>query len=124
MDLKKKFDEGADSVENWYNYKKIRRDEEVYVVPVKFAIEVAKQYALECCERQREIMANKFGEDCPACDNVGYYVVPHYEFGAYEPIPQAQQCEFCYCQPNSKFNMLNAPLATEINEKGERRIKC
>jgi hypothetical protein len=49
---------------------------------------------------------NKEGQDCPHCDNVGWYVghlTTHNEYG--EQIQIQVQCEWCYTNPNSKFNL-------------------
>ena len=53
-------------------------------------------------KKQREILAERFGKECPNCDNVGYIVV---NFRTDKRI----QCEYCYAVEGSKFNYLNAP---------------
>ena len=40
-------------------------------------------------------------EECPCCDNVGWYTESDY-WGE----PEQVQCEFCYLTPNSIFNHL------------------
>jgi hypothetical protein len=40
---------------------------------------------------------------CPNCNNVGYYVVEDIN-GEAEQV----QCQFCYTEPNSVFNAVNA----------------
>jgi hypothetical protein len=42
---------------------------------------------------------------CPDCDNVGYYIVQD-RFGE----PEQVQCQFCYTEPNSIFNMTTPAL--------------
>ena len=40
-------------------------------------------------------------EDCPNCDNEGWYIVAN----SYTGEPEQQQCEFCYMNENSVFNL-------------------
>jgi hypothetical protein len=57
---------------------------------------------------------------CPNCNNVGYYVVEDIN-GEAEQV----QCQFCYTEPNSVFNAVNA-LNEQIRllkEDGERLAK-
>jgi len=49
---------------------------------------------------------------CPNCNNVGWYVVAD-ENGE----PEQVQCQFCYTEPNSVFNAINA-LNEQIMEQG------
>jgi len=86
------------------------------------AILICKQAIKDACDKQKEIYADKYGVNCPDCDNVGWYGTPinkqraiqisdnpdEYEVENYQELEQ-RQCEFCYVQPNSKFNILNAP---------------
>lgn len=37
-------------------------------------------------------------EDCPYCNNVGWYTTMRSGF------PDQEQCEFCYTVPTSRFN--------------------
>jgi len=48
---------------------------------------------------RKEVAELKDGENCPHCDNVGWYGVtaPNGEAGQ-------EQCEWCDTNPNSKFN--------------------
>lgn len=46
-----------------------------------------------------EPAADEEGIQCQSCDNQGWYWVGD----PYDPEPE--QCEFCYCEPNSKFNV-------------------
>jgi hypothetical protein len=41
---------------------------------------------------------------CPNCNNVGWYVVENVNTGE----PEQEQCRFCYTEPNSVFNVVNA----------------
>ena len=41
-------------------------------------------------------------EDCPNCDNVGWYVVSNHS--AYPWEAEQVQCEWCHTNPNSKYN--------------------
>ena len=48
------------------------------------------------------------GDDCPQCDNSGRL------------MPNGDQCEWCYREPNSKFNKQNKsgqPCATSAERK-------
>lgn len=65
-------------------------------------------------------VVEKYGLDCPNCNNVGYYgkSVSRYEYddnglptSCYEDI-EPVPCEFCYTEPRSKFNLEN-----ELKEK-------
>ncbi len=54
-------------------------------------------------------------EDCPVggCNNSGCYPVADYDD---DPIPE--QCEFCYTNPKSKFNLATAIAnAIELDEE-------
>jgi len=46
-------------------------------------------------------------EECPNCDNTGHYAGGGDEDG----FPEEIQCEFCYTNPNSKFNFTNSLLS-------------
>jgi hypothetical protein len=41
------------------------------------------------------------GEDCPHCENQGWYVVQD----KYTGDPELEQCKWCHTNPKSKFNM-------------------
>lgn len=47
-----------------------------------------------------EFVFSKFGEDCPNCDNSGSYAGGNCEDG-----PEEVQCEFCWTNHNSIFNL-------------------
>lgn len=52
----------------------------------------------------------QYGEQCPNCDNDGFTLEhnpndPH-ENGCSGSCPIQVQCEFCYTNPKSKFNLL------------------
>lgn len=36
---------------------------------------------------------------CPNCPDQGWWV----DYNTYAGEPEQVQCEFCYCEPNSKF---------------------
>lgn len=57
-----------------------------------------KNQAGDKCETKQETNL----EDCPSCDNVGWYGVSDWYTGELEQ----EQCEFCYTNPNSIFNHL------------------
>lgn len=65
-------------------------------------------------------IVDKYGLDCPQCPNTGCYgeSISRYEYddnglptSCYEDV-EAVQCEFCYTEPRSKFNLEN-----ELKEK-------
>jgi len=56
-------------------------------------------------EKVREIVNQ--AENCPNCENVGWYARPDRHIGEPEQI----QCEFCYTNPKSKFNVLQLILS-------------
>ena len=57
-------------------------------------------------------------KNCPNCPNQGWYVHPN----NYTGEPEQVQCEFCECEPNSVFNVINrleaenAKLKQNINK--------
>jgi len=63
---------------------------------------ILETFITSLLKKQREILAERFGKECPNCDNVGYIVV---NFRTDKRI----QCEYCYAVEGSKFNYLNAP---------------
>ena len=51
-----------------------------------------------------EELADVFGLECPSssnCGNLGTLTVADINGD-----PEPEQCEFCYCEPKSKFNLL------------------
>ena len=48
-------------------------------------------------------MIDRLSKDCPNCDNVGWYVVVNTNTGEAEQ----EQCQFCYEEPYSVFNLIN-----------------
>lgn len=46
------------------------------------------------------------GEQCPNCDNVGWYMISNYSSLPWEA--EQVQCEFCYTNPNSIFNLMDS----------------
>lgn len=51
------------------------------------------------------------GEECPYCENVGLYISCNCSSLPWES--EQVQCEFCYTNPNSIFNLSrNASVAT------------
>lgn len=44
------------------------------------------------------------GEQCPNCDNVGWYIDSNCSSFPWEA--EQVQCEFCYTNPNSIFNLM------------------
>ena len=43
---------------------------------------------------------NKYGVGCPDCDDEGFYWKNHHN-----GLPEAVQCQFCYVEPKSKYNL-------------------
>ena len=41
--------------------------------------------------------------DCPNCPNIGHYMVRVHRWDGKEDFDY-EQCQFCYEQPNSRFN--------------------
>jgi len=54
---------------------------------------------------------DKIAEDCPNCPNQGWYEVTgtyiNPNNGEPEPQQEQEQCQFCYEQKNSRFNIEN-----------------
>ncbi len=46
---------------------------------------------------------NESGDQCPNCDNVGWYAVSNCSSLPWEA--EQVQCEWCYTNPNSVFNL-------------------
>jgi hypothetical protein len=49
-----------------------------------------------------------FGKDCPNCPNRGWFV------DGPTDDPEQVQCEFCYCEPLSKFNITTKLEAAKV----------
>lgn len=47
--------------------------------------------------------SSEIGESCPNCDNVGWYITNNHSFNPWEA--EQMQCEWCYTNPNSVFNL-------------------
>lgn len=50
-------------------------------------------------------IADKYGENCTECDNIGYYPICHAEGSNLELIPESVKCNFCHNMPISAFNL-------------------
>lgn len=83
-----------------------------------FEVVIAEKDA-ELCEAQAQIAMLLRAEQCPNCDNVGWYQVGHEE---------NEQCEFCYTNPKSIYNVhrdLQATaLAYENGVKSKARVEA
>jgi hypothetical protein len=79
-----------------------RRDFEEWFYHVKndSTLHCEKVIAWEAWQAARERQDK--GDDCIQCDNSGRL------------MPDGDQCEWCYREPNSKFNKANPPTSEKI----------
>ena len=49
-------------------------------------------------------IVEKYGSGCPNCNDEGFIVVNGGSF--MEPELEREQCEFCYYEPKSRFNLM------------------
>ena len=83
----------------------------------------------ELIEKLLKEFTDKYGLDCSNCNNVGWYSgtdFTHKQEDRFEEPQEVQvQCEFCYTEPRSKFNLENDlkellkanPLGCEVMPK-------
>ncbi len=57
----------------------------------------------ELIEKKVKELTDKYGLDCPSCPNQGWYSGT--DFSHQQEIQV--QCEFCYREPKSRFNLMN-----------------
>lgn len=58
-------------------------------------------------------------KNCPHCENVGWYADANPHTGE----PEQVQCEFCYTEENSIFNVIQS-LTTQLEEAKEKQLRA